>query len=62
MPKLAIDKEKCIGCGLCASICPDVFEVGDDAKARVKNAAGCRKCDCQSAADSCPVQAITYEK
>lgn len=61
MPTLKFDQEKCIGCGLCESICPSVFELRDDGKAHVKNASACKDCDCQSAADNCPVQAITYK-
>ncbi|PIO06657.1 ferredoxin [Candidatus Micrarchaeota archaeon CG08_land_8_20_14_0_20_59_11] len=57
--KPSVDKKKCIGCGLCASICPDVFEMGADGKSRVKNAAGCAKCDCKRAAESCPAGAIS---
>lgn len=32
-----IDREGCIGCGMCASICPEVFQIGDDGKAYVVN-------------------------
>ena len=28
--KAFVDKETCIGCGLCPSICPDVFAMDDD--------------------------------
>lgn len=50
-----IDKAKCIGCGACAAVCPDGFEMAGG-KAKVKNPkAKCAK----SAADSCPVKAIT---
>ena len=62
MFSVKVDAEKCIGCGLCPSLCPDVFEIGNDAKAHVKDASACKKCDCQAAVDSCPVQAITYKK
>lgn len=58
MPVPKIDKNKCIGCGLCESICPEVFELGEDGKARVKNPKACNKPNCKEAADSCPAQAI----
>jgi len=35
--KVAIDESLCSGCGLCADICPEVFELGDEV-ARVINA------------------------
>jgi ferredoxin len=54
-----VDKEKCIGCGSCAAICPGNFEMGEDGKSSVLkeeiDELGCN----QVAAESCPVQAIT---
>jgi ferredoxin len=52
-----VDKNKCIGCGLCASICSEAFKMNDDNKAEVianKNTP-CVK----EAIDSCPVDAIS---
>ena len=34
--KAIVDEETCIGCGLCAETCPEVFEMVDD-KAHVKS-------------------------
>ena len=31
-----VDKDTCIGCGLCPSICDAVFEMDDDGKAVAK--------------------------
>ena len=28
--KISIDKDKCIKCGLCANICPEVLTLGED--------------------------------
>jgi ferredoxin len=38
-----------------------VFELADD-KAQVKAADKCNTCNCQEAADTCPVEAITFEE
>jgi ferredoxin len=51
-----VDPDKCIGCGACASICPEGFELKGDGKAHVKDAkAGC----IDDAISSCPVDAIS---
>ncbi|MCD6478042.1 MAG: ferredoxin [Candidatus Aenigmarchaeota archaeon] len=53
-----IDESKCIGCGVCESICPDGFEVVNG-KAKVKN----DKAPCiENAARSCPSGAIILDK
>ena len=56
------DQEKCIGCGLCTSICPNVFELGADGKAHVKNPGGDAEQKIQEAIDGCPVKAISWKK
>lgn len=51
----------CIGCGLCAEICSEVFELQDDGFAHVK--VGEVPSDCldsaKDAEDQCPVNAIS---
>ena len=61
MKVAVVDKEKCIGCGACVSMCPDVFEL-KEGKSAVKDPKACENCDCQSAVDVCPVDAITLEE
>ncbi|MCD6218470.1 ferredoxin [bacterium] len=52
-----VDKSKCIGCGVCANICPDGFEI-IDGKAVVKNP----NLPCiNDAMASCPAGAIISE-
>ncbi|MEK6856238.1 MAG: ferredoxin [Nanoarchaeota archaeon] len=60
MNKVTIDKKKCIGCGLCATLCESVFEMNGD-KAKVKTAKTLLPC-AKEAADACPEQAIKIEE
>lgn len=54
--KVSIDKKKCIGCGACAAVCSEVFEMdGDKAVAKTANT---DKACAKEAAEGCPVQAI----
>lgn len=62
--KAFVDKDTCIGCGLCPSICPDVFAMDDeDGKATsiVDSIPDELNDDAEEAASSCPVEAITVE-
>lgn len=61
--KASIDREGCISCGLCETLCPEVFRMADDGYAEVyvdpvpESAEDAAK----DAADSCPVSVITVE-
>ncbi|MFO7792005.1 MAG: ferredoxin [Candidatus Saliniplasma sp.] len=35
MHKIKIDQDTCIGCGMCVSTCPKVFELNEKIKSRV---------------------------
>jgi ferredoxin len=59
MPKPIVNKELCIGCGTCESLCPQVFKV-EDGKSNVI-VEDCKDCNCQEVVDSCPVSAISLE-
>jgi ferredoxin len=60
--KPTINKEVCIGCGTCESICPEVFKVNDDGKAEVLSADYQNfKDKIKEAIDACPVDAISVE-
>lgn len=52
-----VNKETCIGCGLCVSICPEIFEINDDGKAKVKSQKKSPKL--KEAIENCPVNAIS---
>lgn len=54
-------EEGCTACGLCADVCPEVFEVDDEAI--VKKDADLSKEACiKEAAESCPVEIIKFEE
>jgi ferredoxin len=56
---IKVNKDICIGCGACVSLCPSAFELNEDGKSEVVNQEGaeCAK----NAAQSCPVQAISVD-
>lgn len=62
--KTKVDPDTCIGCGLCPSIAPDVYEMGDDDKAHatVDKVPDGSEGAAQEAADSCPVSAISIDE
>ena len=61
--KAMVDKDLCIGCGVCEEECPKVFKMEDDGKAGViggeipQDQVGAA----MSAKDACPVEAISID-
>lgn len=60
MQKPVVNKNVCIGCGLCTTVAPETFEL-TEGKAMVKNPDGDAQEKIQEAIDSCPVSAIGWE-
>lgn len=58
--KAEVNQDLCIGCGLCPSIAPEVFDLGDDGKAHVivDEVPESSHDEAKEAASSCPVDAI----
>jgi len=62
--KAFVDKETCIGCGICAATCPDVFEMQSDGKAGTISEKVPEQLDdeAKDSEEGCPVNAITTEE
>lgn len=56
--QVEIDREGCIGCGVCADICPDVFHIADDGLSEVIAKPDGYDETVREAATSCPVEVI----
>ena len=59
----SINRDGCIGCGLCAGTCPEVFQMADDGLAEVYlDPIPDNLCDSAlQAMNECPVSVITVE-
>lgn len=56
--EVVVHQDQCIGCGMCESICPEVFRMNDDNLAEVHTQPGEMTDTLQDAVDSCPVSCI----
>jgi ferredoxin len=62
--KAKVDENTCVGCGLCESMCPEVFKRNDSdiAEVIVDQVPAEAQASCREAADSCPAEAISLEE
>ena len=56
--KLELDRDGCIGCGVCTEVCPDVFRLADDGLSEVIGSPDGNEDAVKEAAESCPVEVI----
>ena len=62
--KIKVNKEKCLICGMCTSICEEVFEFSDEGDIKVNNEkiTEDNKEEVKEAKENCPVGAIEETK
>ena len=57
--KAVVDPDLCTSCELCTELCPDVFEMGDEAaRVKVKEVPAAHEDATRDAAEQCPAEAI----
>lgn len=59
--KVFVKKEDCIGCGMCADVCPEVFEIGSDGYSDAIGEPSAHYDKVMEAAEICPVNAIEVQ-
>jgi len=56
--EVVVNKSKCVACGACMAICPNVFEADENRKSEVKNGADLSLPCVDTAIEACPRNAI----
>jgi ferredoxin len=56
---LALDQEKCIGCGMCIVVCPQAVLGMNNGYAQIENHDACMECG--ACANNCPTEAVTVQ-
>ena len=56
---LALDRDKCIGCGMCTTVCPHTVFVLNNGKVDIRDRDACMECG--ACAKNCPVEAIAVQ-
>lgn len=59
MKRPEVDVDKCIACGNCEEICPEVFQVDDVSRVITDDFRGLEAC-IEAAMENCPEDAIGY--
>ena len=59
MTKVSVNQDKCIGCGACVAIAPDIFDFNEEGLSTVINDE--LTVEAKEASEACPVFAIDIE-
>lgn len=62
--KAIVDQDTCISCGLCVSVCPEVYSFNEDEKSVAIDGDIPKECEesAKEGRDSCPVDAIDIKE
>lgn len=61
MRRLRVDEERCIACGNCEEICPEVFQVEDVSHVITDDFRDLEGC-IEAAVENCPEDAISFDE
>ncbi len=61
--RIVVDWDRCTGMGMCESLAPDVFEVGDDGSLilHTEEVAADQGAEVREAVAACPTEALSLE-
>jgi ferredoxin len=62
MARVFVDKDLCVGCGLCTAVCDEVFRMDSEGKADVLMDSNPDQPCVKEAIDGCPAEAISIEE